>query len=156
VQSRHDADHRRGCSLGFRPGKHRLDDYFARHAVVNNQTGTGRTYVLRRAEGHDPALLTVLGFLTLSMTVAESQAVAPALGSRLPRYPLPVALIGRLAMGERARKRRLGEKLLIDALSRIVDVAAVIGCIGVIVDAKDAEAEQFYVKYDFAPIESGG
>ena len=62
---------------------------------------------------------------------------------------MSVALIGRLAVDERARGRRLGETLLIDALRRVVDAAAIVGCIGVIVDAKDDGAERFSWKYDF-------
>ncbi len=46
---------------------------------------------------------------------------------------MPCALIGRLAVDERAQGRRLGEKLLIEALRRIVDAAEILGCIGVIV-----------------------
>jgi predicted N-acetyltransferase YhbS len=53
---------------------------------------------------------------------------------------MPVALIGRLAIEHRAQGRRLGEKLLIDALRRIVDAATMLGCMGVIVDAKDEDS----------------
>jgi predicted N-acetyltransferase YhbS len=65
---------------------------------------------------------------------------------------MPVALIGRLAIHERAQGRRLGEKLLMDALRRVVDAANLLGCTGVIVDAKDEGAECFYLKYDFVTI----
>ena len=78
-----------------------------------------------------------------------SADIASAVSTKLPRYPMPAALIGRLAVDERARGRRLGEQLLIDALRRVVDAAETIGCLGVIVDAKDEEAEAFYSKYDF-------
>jgi hypothetical protein len=44
------------------------------------------------------------------------------------------------------------QKLLLDALQRIVDASAILGCIGVIVDAKDEDAERFYVKYDFVTV----
>ena len=65
---------------------------------------------------------------------------------------MPVALIGRLAIDARAQGRRLGETLLIDALRRVVDAAGLVGCTGIIVDAKDEAAERFYAKYDFATI----
>ncbi|HSN98320.1 MAG TPA: GNAT family N-acetyltransferase [Candidatus Nanopelagicales bacterium] len=141
---------------GFRCGKHPLDDYFARHAVANDHEGISRTYVLERVEGADPALPRVLGFYTLSMADVEAAEVGLALKRKLPRYPMPVALIGRLAVDRRAQGRRLGEKLLADALRRVVDVAAKIGCLGVIVDAKDEEVERFYARYDFVTVHAMG
>lgn len=141
-------------NTGFSCGKHALDDYFARHAVANDQAGIGRAYVLRRQESDPPELPSVLGFYTLSMAVAESKDISQFMRKRLPRYPMPVALIGRLAVDQRAQGRRVGEKLLIDALRRVVDAADLVGCVGVIVDAKDENAERFYAKYDFVSIVS--
>lgn len=137
---------------GFRSGKHPLDDYFARHALKNDRDGVGRAYVLRRSELDAPSLPLVLGFYTLSMALVESEQAAKAIEKKLPRYPMPVALIGRLAVDERARGRRLGETLLLDAPRRVVDAADILGCIGVIVDAKDEDAERFYAKYDFVTV----
>lgn len=117
---------------GFQSGTHALDDYFARHAVPNDRSGVARAYVLRRTGADDPA---VLGFYTLSMASVPSADVAEAVGSKLPRYPMPVALIGRLAVDRRAQGRRFGETLLVDAFHRVVDAASLVGCIGIIVDA---------------------
>lgn len=140
------------AASGFSCGKHPLDDYFKRHAVANDRTGVSRAYVLRRQETDPTVLPRVLGFYTLSMALADSAPIAAALAAKLPRYPMPVALIGRLAVDSRAQGRRLGETLLIDALRRVVDAAGLVGCTGVIVDAKDEAAERFYAKYDFATI----
>lgn len=139
-------------TAGFSCGKRALDDYFARHAVTNDAAGIGRAYVLRRAAGDDATLPVVLGFYTLSMALAEAAAVSGVLKRKLPKYPMPVALIGRLAIDQRAQGRRLGEKLLLDALRRVVDAANIVGCTGVIVDAKDEDAERFYAKYDFTTL----
>jgi len=138
---------------GFSCGVRALDDYFARHAVSNDGAGIGRAYVLRRwGDGDGDDLPNVLGFYTLSMATAESAQVARVLEKKLPKYPMPVALIGRLAVDRRAQGRRIGEKLLLDALLRVVDASALLGCTGVIVDAKDENAERFYVKYDFVTV----
>jgi hypothetical protein len=134
---------------GFSCGQHALDDYFARHALANDRRGVGRAFVLRRAPPEAEELPAVLGFYTLSMANAESAQVAAVLKEKLPRYPMPVALIGRLA---RAQGRRLGEKLLLDALHRVVDAARLVACTGIIVDAKDENAEKFYAKYDFVTV----
>ena len=94
----------------------------------------------------------MLGYYTLSMALVEAAAIAAVLQAKLPRYPMPVALIGRLAIDTRAQGRRLGEALLLDALRRIVDAAGLVGCTGIIVDAKDHGAERFYANYDFVTV----
>jgi len=139
---------------GFSCGKHMLDDYFARHALQNDRRGVGRAFVLRRTAPDAAGLPLVLGFYTLSMASAESAQVAPVLREKLPRYPMPVALIGRLAVDARAQGRRLGEQLLVDAIHRVVDAARSVACTGIIVDAKDEGAESFYAKYDFVTVAS--
>lgn len=141
------------AKAGFRSGVHPLDDYFKRHALTNDRAGISRCFVLRPEQADLPQ---VSGFYTLSMAAVQADALRPVLKDRLPRYPLPVALIGRLGVDERCRGRRFGEALLIDALSRVVDVAESIACLGVIVDAKDEGAERFYFKYDFVTIEGDG
>jgi hypothetical protein len=141
---------------GFSCGKHPLDDYFARHALANDRRGIGRAFVLRRRSSDEAMLPPVLGFYTLSMATAESAQIAAVLKEKLPRYPTPVASIGRLAVDTRAQDRRLGEKLLVDALHRVVDAASIVGCTGIIVDAKDEGAEKFYAKYDFVTVAAEG
>ena len=88
------------------------------------------------------------------MGLVESSDASRALAKKLPRYPMPVALIGRLAVDRRAQGRRLGEKLLVDALRRVVDASGLLGCIGVVVDAKDESAERFYTNYGFVVVGS--
>jgi GNAT superfamily N-acetyltransferase len=136
-------------AAGFRSGVHPLDDYFARHALPNDRAGVSRCFVLH---GHDGEPR-VRGFYTLSMAAVQADAVRNALRARLPRYPLPVALIGRLAVHEGARGRGHGEALLVDALRRILAAGESVGCVGVIVDAKDAAAERFYARYGFVSVE---
>jgi len=139
-------------AAGFRCGKHPLDDFFARHALTNDGVGICRVYVLRRCDADPPSLPPILGFYTLSMASVTAESLSSVLREKLPRYPLPVALIGRLAVDERAQGRRLGEAILLDALRRALDAAEVVGCMGVVVDAKDEGAERFYAKYDFETI----
>lgn len=143
-------------AAGFRCGKHPLDDFFARHALGNDRAGICRVYVLRRREMDAANLPAVLGFYTLSMASVTADSLSPVLREKLPRYPLPVALIGRLAVDQRAQGMRLGQVILMDALKRVLDAADLVGCMGVIVDAKDDGAERFYAKYDFETISAEG
>ncbi len=128
------------AATSFRCGVHALDDFFARHSATNERNGVCRTYVYPGERDGSP---TVLGFYTLSMADVEAAEVAPAMSVKLPRYALPVALVGRLAVDERARGRRIGAALVVDALQRALSLAQIIGCLGVIVDAKDANAQAF-------------
>jgi GNAT superfamily N-acetyltransferase len=141
-------------TTGFRSGRHPLDDYFARHALPNDVAGISRAYVLRRNERAEADLPAVLGFYTLSMASVATTELAAALTQRLPKYPLPVALVGRLAVDERARGRRLGERLLMDALHRVLDAAELVACMGIIVDAKDETAAGFYARYGFVALQT--
>jgi ribosomal protein S18 acetylase RimI-like enzyme len=141
------------ASCGFSCGVRALDEYLARHAVRNARSGVGRAYVLRRAENDPEGSPPILGFYVLSMASAEPTPIGRVLSTRVPRYPMPVALIGRLAVDRRAQGRRVGERLLVDALRRIADAAALLGCMGVVVDAKDHGAARFYAKYGFVVLE---
>ena len=143
-----EADTKSGFSCGKRP----LDDYFARHAFQNHSGDIGRAYVLRKSANDDTAIPAVLGFYTLNMAAAESAPLASILEKKLPKFPMPVALIGRLAVDQRAQGKRVGERLLLDALRRIVDAANIVACLGIIVDAKDEQAAAFYGKYDFVGV----
>ncbi len=136
----------------FSCGRSDLDLYLRRHALSNDARGIGRTYVLRRGDDDDPDLPLVLGFYTLSIAIIESSQIAAVDQERFPKYPLPVALIGRLAVDARAQGRGFGELLVLDALRRVIDAARILGCLGVVVDAKDRAAESFYSKYDFIPV----
>ena len=69
---------------------------------------------------------------------------------KLPSYPhLPATLIGRLARDKRFAGRGVGEILLFDALERALLSSAQIASAGVIVDALDVRAAEFYRKYGF-------
>ena len=97
----------------------------------------------------------MIGFFTLcaaSMAVSE---LPPELARKLPRYPqLPVILLGRLACDLRIRGQGQGEFLLMDALRRSRETAGQIGAMAVVVDAKDAGAEDLYLHYGFIRLQA--
>ncbi len=75
---------------------------------------------------------------------------------KLPRYPLPVARIGRLAVDGRDQGNGVGAALLGHALRQAVGLADKIGLHAVVADAKDAQAAAFYVRYGFKPLQDSG
>ena len=75
-----------------------------------------------------------------------------SLARKLPRYPVPVALIGRLAVDSEFQGKGLGAILLADACRKVVQVSAVLAVAGIIVDARDAFAARFYAHFGFVPM----
>ena len=71
---------------------------------------------------------------------------------RLPRYPLPVIHLGRLAVDSRYQGQALGEFLLMDVLRRAQLVSEQIGIYAVEVRAIDAAARKFYLRYGFTEL----
>ena len=68
---------------------------------------------------------------------------------RLPHYPVPVALLGRLGVDGRWSGQGLGSALLIDALRRVRIASDTLAVYAVVVDAKDERARAFYRRFDF-------
>lgn len=130
----------------FDCGVEELNTYLKRFAKKNDKLGVGRTYVLIEGTG-------VLGYYTLSMAQIEFKSLPKSASGRLPKYPIPAVRIGRLAVSANAQGRGLGEFLLMDALSRCLGVSEEIATFAVIVDAKDQQAKNFYLKYGFLPFE---
>ncbi len=91
----------------------------------------------------------IVGYYTLSAASFEKDEMPADIAKRLPHYPVPAAVIGRLAVDHRSQGRGLGETLLLDAIRRVVRASAAIAVYAVIVDAKNDRASAFYARYGF-------
>ena len=96
---------------------------------------------------------TIAGFYTLSAHSILAEQLPDTLGRKLPRFPLPVTLLGRMALSRAAQGQRLGEFLLMHALERAFSGSRQIASWAVVVDAK-LGARGFYLKYGFTPLPS--
>jgi GNAT superfamily N-acetyltransferase len=94
----------------------------------------------------------VAGFFTLSAGSVNCADLPDALARKLPRYSVPVALLGRLAVDQSFQGRGLGSILLADACHKVVQASRVLAVVGIIVDAKDAAAASFYHHFGFVPL----
>ncbi len=93
---------------------------------------------------------TVAGYYTLSQYAVQLDAMPSELARKWPKYPVvPATLLGRLAVSTQFRGRGLGALLLMDALYRALRHSKELASAGVVVDAKDAAASAFYIKYGF-------
>jgi GNAT superfamily N-acetyltransferase len=130
----------------FRSGDVDLDRFFRSYAGQNQfRHHVGVTYVSVEEDE-------ILGYLTVAPGGVEIDDLPAAVRRGLPRYPLPVLRLARLAVDSRVRGRGLGEQLLHFALGLAVTMAGDYGCVGVAVDAKPG-AEPFYARYGFRSID---
>ena len=100
------------------------------------------------AEAGDQELATIAAYYTLaSATVGK---VSLPIRKSLPRYPLPVVLLARLAIDEHFQGKGLGSKTLIAALQQAyVLTSKGLPALGVVLDALDEDALKFYQSFDF-------
>ena len=131
------------CS-GFDCGKEPLNEYLRKYAAINQRLGISQAFVAT-----SPGSAVVEGYYCISAGAVEFKHLPAKLAKGLPRYPIPVAHMGRLAVDERSQGCRLGELLLFDAVERILRAADFIGVHAIEVKAKDEEAKGFYLKYGF-------
>ena len=71
---------------------------------------------------------------------------------KLPRYPVPAALLGRLAVSEVAQGQGLGSILLVDACKRVAAASQTLAVAAIIVDAKSPAAAAFYKHFGFVEL----
>src|SRR5690606_4744792 len=91
----------------------------------------------------------VRGYYSLAAGGVAFDMLSEAQRKRLPRYPVPVAHLGRLAVDRGSQGQGLGELLLIDALHRTEAAGGSIGIHAVEVVAIDGAARRFYLRYGF-------
>lgn len=131
----------------FQSGASELDRFFRQFAGQNQfKHHIGVTYV-----GVDHAR--ILGFATIAPAHVEIDDLPVPARKKLPRYPLPVVRLARLAVDESAQGQGVGAQLLQFVLTLAVRLETDYGCIGVIVDAKP-EAVDFYSKYGFIAVDA--
>lgn len=127
----------------FSCGVPELDDWLRRRALANQLSGASRTYVTA-ADGR------VVGYYALAAG-SVSAAEAPGRFRRNMPDPVPVVILGRLAIDATCQGRGIGRALFQDAALRILNAAEAIGVRGVLVHAISADARAFYLAIGFDP-----
>ena len=131
----------------FRSGDPDLDRFLQKFAGQNQfRHYVGVTYVAVEESG-------VLGFATVAPGHLEIEGLPFAERKKLPRYPLPVLRLARLAVDRSVQGQGLGGRLLRFVLHLAGRMADDFGCVGVLLDAKP-DAIEFYAKYGFEPVEA--
>jgi len=126
---------------GFHCGVDSLDEWLIRRAWQNQASGASRTYVV--AEG-----TRVAGYYCLA-SGALAVADAPGPLRRNMPDPVPMAVLGRLAVDTSWHRRGLGVALLQDAVLRTMRAADILGIRGLLVHAISDAAKAFYERHGF-------
>lgn len=132
-------------TAGFNCGEKSLDEYLQRYATQDIKRGVTRVFV---ASPVGQAHL-VSGFYTLSAASIAAESLPDQWRKRLPRYPVPVALLGRLAVSQSSQGRGLGSILLADACKRVAAASETLAVAALVVDAKSPAAATFYQRFGF-------
>ena len=127
----------------FSSGVPTLDAWLRGKARLNEARGGARTYVACDGDR-------VAGFYSLAASSVERGRISSRIGRNMPD-PVPVILLGQLAVDEAYRGRRLGSDLMIDAARRSLAAAGTVGARAVIVQAIDKGARAFYDRFGFRP-----
>jgi GNAT superfamily N-acetyltransferase len=127
----------------FDCGEESLNIFLKRYARQNAEKGFGRTFVV--VKENEP---TIYGYYTISSSSFGFEIVP----ENLPRYPVPVVHLGRLAVDKSAQGQRLGRSLLAHALERSVTIAEQLGIYAVEVYALNQQAQRFYLDFGLTPL----
>lgn len=128
---------------GFQSGVQSLDDWLKRRARANQASGASRTFVVAD-EGH------VVAYYALASGAVSPAAASGRFRRNMPD-PIPVAVLGRLAVDHRHQGRGLGRALFRDGALRVLQAADAVGIRGILVHAISEEAKGFYLAIGFDP-----
>lgn len=120
-----------------------LDIYLKRFAKANHRKNIGKSFVLVEEN-------VVIGFYAISMASIEFQNIPENFEFSIPHYPIPVARIGRLAVDNKAQRKKIGSILIIDAFHRIFEATKLVAACAVVVDVKNDTAKKFYEHFGFS------
>jgi len=125
----------------FQCGEPALDDWLRRRAVQNEFSGASRTYVVCTGPR-------VVAYYALAVG-AVAHAGAPGRVRRNMPDPVPVMIIGRLAVDQEFHGHGFGQGLLRDAVLRTVQAADIAGIRAILVHAISSDAQRFYERHGF-------
>jgi GNAT superfamily N-acetyltransferase len=134
----------------FRCDEPSLDGYLHRYASQDIRRRVNRVFIATTVADPDR----IIAYYSLSAGSLDAEALPEAYRRRLPRYPVPVVLLGRLAVATSHQGQGVGAILLADALRRVASASRAMAVYAVIVDALHHRAADFYRKFGFIPLPS--
>ena len=136
--------HRTHAVEQFTCAQPELDRFLIRHALQAQQANSSQTYVAVSENE-------VVGFYTIVAGEVQHAQAPERVVKGMPRHPIPLLVLARLAVHADAQGHGIGAGLLLDALGRTLQVADVIRVRALAVHAKDDRAVAFYRHFGFTP-----
>lgn len=130
---------------GFKSREPTLDEWLTKSALRNEIGRASRTYVVCA-----PAKPDVIGFYCLANGHVQRDQALKKLQRNAPD-PIPVMVLGRLAVSEGWERRGVGKGLLQDAITRTLSAGEIVGVAALLVHAKSEQAAVFYHRAGFHP-----
>ena len=130
---------------GFDCGKPKLTNWLRVHAL-DNEGRSSRTYAVAANTG--PQAGDAVGYYTLATGGVTRSEMPRKIRHDLPN-PVPVMMLGRLAVDERHQKNGIGPAMLKEAMQRTLEISRSAGVRALMAHAIDDEAVTFYLKYGF-------
>ncbi len=118
-----------------------LDDWLKHRALKNEVSGASRTFVICQDSQ-------VIGYYTLATGSIEPRNAPGKIRRNMPN-PIPVMVLGRLAVDQRQQQAGLGRGLLKDALLRTLSVSKQAGIRALLVHTLSEDAKHFYTRSGF-------
>lgn len=129
---------------GFCCGHELLDRWLVRYAGQNQRRDAARTFIAATTDQR------VYAYYTLLAGRLDHHAATPETSKGLPQhFPIPVAILARLAVDVRQQGQGIGAALLNDALVRVVRASEQVAVRAVVVQAIDENASSFYARFGF-------
>jgi predicted N-acetyltransferase YhbS len=126
---------------GFDCGQDSLNEWLQKRAINNEKTGASRTFVVCNGN-------VVIGYYSLAVGAVAREETTGKVRRNMPE-PVPVMILGRLAVDQQWQGLHIGAGMLKDAIMRTLIAAEQAGIRALLVHALSAEAKRFYLQYGF-------
>ncbi len=134
----------------FDCGEPSLNRYLYRYASQDVRRSISRVFIASPSRIPEQ----VVGYYSLSAGSLNATELPETQRRRLPCYPVPVAMLGRLAIAGSFQGQGLGPILIADALKRVSRAGQVMAVYALVVDALNEQAAYFYHRFGFIPLPS--
>ena len=132
----------------FDCGESALNEYLLKFARQNHESGGAKTFVAVSAE----SINQVIGYYSVCPASLDYADTPESVRQGMGRYDVPVFRLGRLAVDRSAQGRGIGGQLLIAASARCMRVAAQVGGVALLIDAKNGRTASWYAGYGAIPL----
>ena len=125
----------------FDCGHDTLNDWLKKRALKNQDNAASHSFVVCKSHR-------AIGYYALASGSVERLGAPGAIARNMPE-PIPIVVLGRLAVDLKYQGQKLGVALLKDAMQRTLSIAQHVGIRAMLVHAISEHAKQFYQAYGF-------